>query len=163
MGFSRQEYWSGLPVPSLLCATKNDQRKNPKPANYTVTHHVVCIPTSEGLNRCQKQGTLAYRSNSKRSSCYGLLPNCKTPDWELGTVPSLQGLCAPETLLCAGAKRLRAGALQQDQPGGEAGKRAPLQPGDLRSHALACSPVWVQGETLHVKHRAGVQRLHTEC
>ena len=31
------------------------------------------------------------------------------------------------------------------------------------SHALACSPVWVQGETLHVKHRAGVQRLHTEC
>ena len=101
MGFSRQEYWSGLPVPSLLCATKNDQRKNPKPANYTVTHHVVCIPTSEGLNRCQKQGTLAYRSNSKRSSCYGLLPNCKTPDWELGTVPSLQGLCAPETLLCA--------------------------------------------------------------
>lgn len=25
----------------------------------------------------------------------------KAPDWELGTVPSLQGLCAPETLLCA--------------------------------------------------------------
>ena len=77
--------------------------------------------------------------------------------------PSLQGLCAPETLLCAGAKGLRAGALQQDRPGGEAGKRAPLQPGDLGSHALACCPVWVQGETLHVKHRAGVQRPHTEC
>ena len=70
---------------------------------------------------------------------------------------------APETLLCAGVKGLRAGALQQDRPGGEAGKRAPLQPGDLGSHALACCPVWVQGETLHVKHRAGVQRPHTEC
>lgn len=50
------------------------------------------------------------------------------PSWELGTVPSShQGLCVPGTPLCARMKHLRAGALQLDRLGGEAGEGAPLQ------------------------------------
>ena len=64
MGFSRQGHWSGLPVPSPLCATKNDQRRKPKPANYAVTPSRVCPDFGE-VKSLPEAGHIGLQIRSK--------------------------------------------------------------------------------------------------
>ena len=44
MGFSRQEYWSGVPLPSLLICIITTNTYNPSWANYSVTSSLIGFP-----------------------------------------------------------------------------------------------------------------------
>lgn len=105
------------------------KERKPKPASYTVTASRVGLTFGE-VKSLPEAGHVGLQIRSKALVLLWALSKLqKHQDWELGTVPSLQGLCT-ETLLCEiGVSEQE--ALQQDRPGGEAGKRHPLQPGDL--------------------------------